>query len=109
MKAEHTPGPWAVDAEDMVDNDALTIGIVAANGQNIANANGFIVFQTDDGKYMPDQTPDIDTVRANASLMAAAPFLLEALNWCIAEINRESPAVMNARKVIATALLANVF
>lgn len=36
-------------------------------------------------------------------LIDSAPELLEALDWCVAETNRESPSVINARAVIARA------
>lgn len=40
---------------------------------------------------------------SDARLIAAAPDLLEALDWCVSEINRDSPAVLNAKAVMAKA------
>ena len=38
--------------------------------------------------------------QARADLEAENARLREALDWCIAEINRESPAVLNGRAVL---------
>lgn len=61
MSAKHTPGPW----------DALSFGVFA---QDVLVAS---VYGDD-----PDCRPD-DRMWANARLIAAAPELLDALQWLV--------------------------
>lgn len=61
MSAKHTPGPWSVDADGSVQ-------VVAASGATVAE-----VYGTDAGERW-----------ANATLIAAAPDLLEACRGALA-------------------------
>ena len=79
MIAGHTPGPWAVNADDMSDNDALTIGINDPNGEFLASANGFVAEEYEPGVWGAGLRGDIEVVRSNARLIAAAPELLAEL------------------------------
>ena len=66
-KNKHTPGPWKAHAY----TDSGNVYIKEGN-------QGFAIAQ------MLDTYPD--QMQANARLMAAAPALLEALDWIVYEI-----------------------
>lgn len=72
-KYAHTPGPWIVDPDhpqDISPEDDLRLGV--ASICNSDSINGRWVFG--------------DQSKANASLIAAAPDLLEALEMVIADM-----------------------
>ena len=70
--AAHTPGPWVVDGPDMFGD----FNIVLANRESDSRAIAAVV----------SNLRDPAEVAANACLNAAAPELLEALDWALAEI-----------------------
>ena len=78
----HTKGPWKFDTEDIGDEDVCVVP------RNVYAGNVVIV-DSDGGLYSWDKAPPtIEEVYANARLIAAAPDLLEALEYlrenCIA-------------------------
>ena len=67
----HTPGPWRV-TEDLLNDFPA---IVDAKGERVA--------------VLPRVCPQNEPVkRANAGLMAAAPEMLEVLEWLLEEFDR---------------------
>lgn len=88
--SSHTPGPWKYYRSKLRSNfSTIVIEVQDANGQAIVAWGGF---DHDNQKSKQRQ--------ANARLMALSPELLEALNWCVAEINRDTPAARNAIAVM---------
>lgn len=68
--SRHTPGPWAIEAHTTYPTDAV----------RISGPDGFQIAATRQlHDYRPDKTAAWYEARANATLMAAAPDLLETL------------------------------
>ena len=67
--SKHTGGPWNVTGEDVRDNDIFYR--IEAEGYGLV--------------ALVDATPDCDEMRANASLIAAAPALLAACKRLLSE------------------------
>lgn len=65
MKTKHTPGKWSIDGID----------IVSENGNSICQ-----VYDADDTHI---SEMNMDVVKANAKLIAAAPELLKSLQECV--------------------------
>lgn len=77
MSGQHTPGPWEHLGTDRVGPDYG----VAIVGSNLGGLVGYALpwpTEIDSGNF--------ERVEANARLIAAAPDLLEALEWALAEI-----------------------
>lgn len=96
MDAKHTPGPWVYYTEPQ------------PNGCPIVGACGLMVAMLAHSIYEPEQR---DTALANASLIAAAPMLLEALQNIVASLSEHddegmiehAEQMIAARAAIATA------
>ena len=86
---EHTPGPWTIDAEDLLQDEdtVFSIGIWSGEGDTrtmIANVTAFNLHSEycDGIEYVttaPAERSKLDTATANARLIAAAPSLLNTL------------------------------
>jgi hypothetical protein len=101
----HTPGPWAVCA-----NDCCRVNVAQGVMVNERQADDVTICQTDGGG--PFEDDDSDAVRANAVLIAAAPTMLDALRSAVASleqlvrINRipaSNAGLRDARRAIALA------
>lgn len=69
---KHTPGPWTVE------HDGPSLAFVTAKAETITGAKWGIVCSV---------TSDFEHGEANARLIAAAPELLEALEWARDHLN----------------------
>ena len=69
MSAQHTPGPWVVDGEDVIERTGFLGGVYIAQ-----NGNGRVAEAFCNCLVVEDEE-----CRANARLIAAAPELLAAL------------------------------
>lgn len=82
---KHTPGPWVVDGEDDIVPDVPCI-LIVCEGKRVCDVSSTL---KDDGEFVLT-----DQDRANAHLIAAAPDLLEALEWTmrfVEQVRAESP------------------
>ena len=93
MNAKHTPGPWMKSTHGGISK----YSIWSSSGQHIADTN-------------TTKSIGFERCAANASLIAAAPDLLEALEDCVAVMDRElaglkviQPELSAARAAIAKA------
>ncbi|MDD2222820.1 MAG: hypothetical protein PHF42_05200 [Pseudomonas sp.] len=92
METKHTPGPWKID-------DLMTVYAPNKNGWNRFCA------QVSAGRLIGE-----NELRANVSLIAAAPELLAALQQTVAWMEGERTAIdalANARAIIAKATTPN--
>ena len=93
--SKHTPGPWAIDDEDMAqDADTVfSIGIWAGEGEGrvmVANVSAFgLHSEMRDGvEYVTTEEPaqsQLDEAKANVRLIAAAPELLAFVQEFLAD------------------------
>lgn len=69
----HTPGPWTIISHDMGDEDIMFLptGIRGSDRKTIISFDG--------GLCPEDFEGDVAVIRANASLIAAAPDMLAML------------------------------
>jgi len=85
MKTKHTPGPWEIEPHSTIDKEF--------------NVGPGISVDYDDVDHAEQD--------ANAKLIAAAPDLLEALNYCIsvfdAQLDQKEPYYIQAVKAIKRA------
>ena len=93
MDVKHTPGPWMKSTHGGISK----YSIWSSSGQHIADTN-------------TTKSIGFERCAANASLIAAAPDLLEALEDCVAVMDRElaglkviQPELSAARAAIAKA------
>lgn len=86
MTTQHTPGPWAFQHE--LDDEPTYI--IGSNGNDVCEL------------HPADFAGTLDQYRANARLIAAAPFLLETLEY-IGRSTVDDTAAHLARNAIATA------
>jgi hypothetical protein len=84
--AQFTPGPWVVD-EDYEDEEQQAIGIVKEGHGYIAGIH--ILASSNNGEGFTSED------RANATLIAAAPAMYEALKFLTSEIDLSK---LNVRK-----------
>ena len=90
--SKHTPAPWRIyDCEY-----AIRVGIEGPNGASVI---AFGAEGDDSGVW--GNTPEQS--EANARLIASAPELLEALEWTARALDKEHPAAIKARQIIAKA------
>ena len=96
MKSKHTPGPWFISSPGSADK--LYVGPVVIQSHRTAFTNA----------STPDALGHIDndTLYANARLIAAAPDLLEALQYLlpIAEKNVETSFGQDAIRIASAAI-----
>jgi hypothetical protein len=101
MKAQHTPGPWRTS--DCGDWSASHDGLGSSCYQGIKDARGNVVALA--VAHHPKAFSEPDT-EANARLIAAAPYLLSALQSlhaamaCYDSTPEEFLALASARKAI---------
>lgn len=101
MSAQHTPGPWEVESEDSI----VGMPCVSADSEFgdwiVCTLDG----PTDMAGFCIDRmsAPTIAQIRANACLIAAAPELLEALQWAMAFVPAMSPLVCTDEAIAAKA------
>ena len=77
----HTPGPYKIITADLGDDFACIVPV------EIHAANGTVVSQS--GGLAPDNEEwRSEELFANAHLLAAAPEMLEALEWLAEEFDR---------------------
>lgn len=81
MSAAHTPGPWAVDGDDTLENGNFV-------GVYVAKAGDGRIGQTFSNCLV---TSD-DECRANARLIAVAPDLLEMLRVSVTLLKKVTPS-----------------
>lgn len=87
MSTQHTPGPWVMFA------NSLGVGVTAKGSADVARCNGF---------YEPNRKRDEEI--ANARLIAAAPDLLEALQYVMSAHGEQlTDAFEQAQRAIAKA------
>lgn len=75
----HTPGPWLVDPNyvgDIITSDGVDLATTWHEG----SAGKSLIIADSVGA-------DYEQMKANTILMAAAPDLVEALQWALAELN----------------------
>ena len=90
----HTPGPWSVDSSMISTGWVL---VTKSNGDVVANVN------TETG---PDIPPAVSTkmpAMNNATLIAAAPEMLEALENCLGFVVAHPQFTEDLRNLIAKA------
>lgn len=90
--SKYTPGPWRVFAGTGFDY----LGIEGENDQTVV----IYGLDGDDGGVRGSTKEEAE---ANARLIAAAPELLEALEWTARALDKEHPAAIKARVAIAKA------
>lgn len=79
MKTKHTPGPWAAHVNEITETYEVQAPKAPMGHSHICNTDSLNVSH--------------DTKRANASLIAAAPEMLEALEYLVNEVRMDiSPA-----------------
>ena len=104
---KHTPGPWFSSKNGAVTAENGFLLASAHYPKQMPDING----ERMEGESWADAYKRLEPVRyaiaeemdANARLIAAAPDLLEALDWCLAEIYEHSSAATAARAAIAKA------
>ncbi len=69
----HTPGPWKILRHDLGDEEIFVVPV------EIRGGNGKLIVAYDGGLAPLEQEWIVEEIEANASLIAAAPDLLEAL------------------------------
>jgi hypothetical protein len=80
MNAKHTPGPWEAGAGENDGRDFITI---EHDGCPLCQVRG----TNDMSCIEEDEEPEIAAeMVANARLIAAAPDLLESLQWLVGQI-----------------------
>jgi hypothetical protein len=77
--SKHSPGPWAIEYDE-VDEDWR---IVSEPRNGYVAAISYYEHDEDD---TPEDLATVEEVKANASLIAAAPDLLEALEMALDEL-----------------------
>lgn len=82
----HTPGPWSVDSSMISTGWVL---VTKSNGDVVANVN------TETGPDIPPTVSIKMPALSNAHLIAAAPEMLEALEW----LNLHSFTAQNSPKI----------
>lgn len=87
--AQHTPGPWKT--EPSVDNQRINLFGVSPN-------NEYHI-----GTLVGASQRDLQILKANARLIAAAPKLLEALKKCVVWNDVTEAELQEARAAIAEA------
>lgn len=85
---KHTPGPWKTNITRLSDNSIYVSHVLGPKGQGLAQI----------GIYGEEET------LANASLIAAAPDMLEALQAVVAVADRKTVEFDLARAAIAKAM-----
>lgn len=97
----HTPGPWKILRHDLGDEEICSVPV------EIRGGNGRLVVADEGGLAPAAYEWTAEEIEANASLIAAAPELLEALKRLEyqSEVSLESadPARVAARTAIAKA------
>lgn len=83
--SKHTPGPWEVDGPHLTDRRIAILGAEKDDGWQVVIAT----MRTPDSR-MPEEEQ-----RANASLIAAAPELLESLKNALRELDKVWPGLGN--------------
>ena len=73
--AEHTPGPWSICS---ANDSRCSCRLIAADGVGCFVAQALMA--SDEDQTGGEGVADFDVAIANARLIAAAPWLLEALN-----------------------------
>jgi hypothetical protein len=87
---KHTPGPWHIEREDSPDAEwSRRFPTIIADEYEVVGNEGFY--------------GDLETDMANARLIAAAPDLLEALEFVIRGVPDTWEGVQKARAAIAKA------
>lgn len=82
MSASHTPGPWVyIDASTRAEMQYRKLCIIRGGGKQIADFS----WQTPSLAF-----PSKEESQANARLIAAAPALLEALDFMV-NVSRSTP------------------
>ena len=77
--SKHSPGPWAIEYDE-VDEDWRIVS---------EPRNGYVTvisYYEHDEDDTPENLATVEEVKANASLIAAAPELLEALEMALDEL-----------------------
>ena len=82
----HTPGPWSVDSSMISTGWVL---VTKSNGDVVANVN------TETGPDIPPTVSIKMPALSNAHIIAAAPEMLEALEW----LNLHSFTAQNSPKI----------
>ena len=92
MNAQHTPGPWHVFTEDG------SVGTIEAE-------NGVVVAQAQQTRSLRQDLKQVER-RANARLIAAAPELLEALEYFKRHIGGDASCDLQTLLHLADAAIA---
>lgn len=94
---EHTPGPWRLDHQNVLDNDGGTVALIT----NPLHGNGEVM---DWPAVLPEErtTAASLSAEANAKLITAAPDLLKALEE-IYDASRDPYTERRARAAIKLA------
>ena len=74
----HTPGPWKILRQDLGDEEIFFVPV------EILAGNGKLVVAYEGGLAPAAQEWTVEEIEANASLIAAAPDMLEALEEVVA-------------------------
>jgi len=85
--AKHTPGPWVVD-EVYEDDEQRCIGIVKEGQGYIAGIHILASADTDNTEFTAED-------EANATLIAAAPAMYEALSSILKDIEKVEPRTLS--------------
>jgi hypothetical protein len=99
-ESKHTPGPWAIEDDDDVVPGVPCIPVAPAAGvRRVCEVSSTLIEERDEFMLT-------DEDRANARLIAAAPFLLkqaqDLLNSIDSEVTRLKLAGLRAAVAIAT-------